>query len=283
MDGKRFLLIWLKGVVMKKLLAHSAFYLILASAVLLGSSLGIEITGSLWMQDISPGDEVSQEITLGLSQNDTAANYTLELFGLDQNVQGINIPAEEDASPYSAVPFIEFSKNQVHLEPNSSEMVLATAKIPQDVGEGARYAIISVKQEEKKSKKRSVGVTSGVNIPVIFILADSELNETGEISKLDSEEPINPEMLNISILFNNTGNMHYKAKAEAELKDANGEILGTGETPVSFSSIVPPFAHQFDISIKPGTRLEQGTYNLTATVKKDDGTELDKKQINIEF
>ena len=69
----------LEGVDMKKLLAHTAFYLILASALMLGSSLGIEITGSLWMQDISPGDEVSQEITLGLSQNDTAANYTLEL------------------------------------------------------------------------------------------------------------------------------------------------------------------------------------------------------------
>lgn len=268
---------------MKKILASTAFYLILASVFVLGSSLGIEVTGSLWMQDVSPGDEVDQEIILGLSQNDSAANYTLELFSMEQTLQGINIPADDDTSPYSAAPFIEISKNQVHLEPNSSEMVLATAKIPQDVGEGARYAILSIKQEEKKTKKRSVGITSGVNIPVIFIFADSELDETGMISKLDVEEPINPEMLNISLLFNNTGNMHYKAKAEAELIDANGEILGTGETTVSFSSIVPPFAHQFDISIKPRTSLQQGTYNLTATVKKEDGTELDKKQIGVEF
>ena len=65
-------------------------------------------------------------------------------------------------------------------------------------------------------------MTMGVDIPVILSIKDTEMIKTGEISKIELDAPILAEQQNLSLIFTNTGNIHYRALAKADLKDKDG-------------------------------------------------------------
>jgi hypothetical protein len=270
------------------------FYFILLACLLAvafavsGPASGLHISGAIWQEDINPGEKFKKEISISIDPKDNPTNFTIEITGLEQTTQGLNMPidAVNDTNPNTARPFITASPMSFNLGPGDSQIVTVEADIPEDVGTGSRYAIISLRgsrSELTTSNKKSgssVGISIGSDIPVILTIADSEMKMTGEIMDI-TEDRISAEQQNISVIFRNTGNTHYKAKAKAELSSPNGNIIAQAETPVTFSSIVPTFSRLFEISLTPSSKLEPGTYNLTATIEKEDGTVLDTKESKI--
>lgn len=257
---------------------------------MLNPASALRISGSIWKQDINPGESAEKEINISLSSAESANDYNIEVVGLEQTLQGINKPSgeENDTSLYSIKPFITVAPTGFHLEPGSSQMIIAKADIPADVGSGGRYAILSLRSAANTSSDEGngasrVGVSIGSDIPIVFTIADSSLQQTGEITDLSIDEPISNDQQNISIILKNTGNIHYKARAKAEIRDEAGNVLAQSEGEFGVSSIVPPFSRLFELSLVPATILESGTYKLIASAELQDGTVLDSKEIQFEI
>jgi len=257
---------------------------------MLSPASALKISGSIWKQDINPGESAEKEINISIGSKDSANNYTIEVTGLEQTLQGINRPTsdENDTSPYTIRPFITATPTNFYLEPSSSQTIIAKAEIPADVGAGGRYAIISLRSaanapsaDENGASK--VGVSVGSDIPVVFTVAESSLQETGEITDLNIEEPISDDQQNISIILRNTGNIHYKAKAKAELRDDADKVLAQAEGEFGISSIVPPFSRLFELSLVPEASLEPGSYKIIASAELEDGTVLDSQEIGFKI
>jgi hypothetical protein len=277
----------IKGEKMKDYHAVFLACLLAAITIVSGPASGLHISGSIWQEDVTPGEKAIKEINISIDSKDKPTNFTIEVVGMEQTLEGLNIPASEEnnTAPYNAMPLLTVSPMSFHLEPGGSQLVIAKADIPNNVGSGTRYAIIAVKTKNavlpnSKKGESNVGVSIGSNIPVILSIADSEMEETGEITDIKKEE-ISAKQQNISVILKNTGNTHYKAKAIAELISTKGNIMAQAETPVSFSSIVPTFSRLFEISLTASSKLDSGTYNLTVTIEKKDGTVLDKKETTI--
>jgi P pilus assembly chaperone PapD len=271
---------------MKRLISLTLVCLLVSIMLINGpASAAININGAMWQQDISPGEAISKAIEISTNSDDKPTNFTIQLFDLGQTIQGINIPAEDGTvGQYSAASFLKASPANFRLEPGASQTVLVEGTVPKDVGSGSRYAMISVRTVDTKKGKKvgsNVGISLESDIPIVLSITDSELIQTGKITDLKAEEPISASQINASITFKNTGNTHYKAKAKAELMDEKGNLAAEAETKISFSSIVPSFSHLFELSLKPGAKLEPGTYKLSGTVVMDDGTVLDTMETDI--
>jgi len=259
---------------------HAVYLTCLLAALIIssGPASGFSIMGAIWQEDVNPGESVSHEINISEDSSDNPTNYTIEVAGLVQTLQGVNTPAMEgnDTNPYTARPFLKVSTSSFYLEPGKSQIVLVKADIPKDVGSGSRFAIISMRSGTIGSNANggaNVGIRTGSDIPVVLTTAGSEMDETGKITDI-KEDKVSAEQQIISVIFKNTGNTLYKAKAKAELKSTDGTIVVQAETPIGVASIIPPFSRLFQISLNPSSKLKPGMYNLTSSVEKEDGTVL---------
>jgi hypothetical protein len=70
-------------------------------------------------------------------------------------------------------------------------------------------------------------------------------------------------------------------KTNVSVTDSAGKIVAEGGSVVSSSSIVPPFTGEYEVNL--ATPLPVGTYTITSTASRDDGTVLDTKTIPFEI
>jgi hypothetical protein len=110
---------------------------------------------------------------------------------------------------------------------------------------------------------------------------DAESRMEGEITDLTVEDAFSDEEKEMSLVFKNTGNYHYKALARAELEDADGNVLASASTPLSITSIIPPNSRLFRLTLTTD-KLNPGTYSVSATVEREDGTVLDSGETEFE-
>ncbi len=91
----------------------------------------------------------------------------------------------------------------------------------------------------------------------------------GEITRLTVDTPVSDKQQDVSIMFNNTGNVHYKVQIDAFLKDRAGNVLANASAPLS-NNIIPGALRVFNLSLKPEDPLKSGEYNVSAEVRLDD-------------
>ena len=115
-----------------------------------------------------------------------------------------------------------------------------------------------------------------------MIKVRGDILQTAEITDLSVEKPISPRQQNVTMTLKNTGNFHYKPDIELAIKDKNGNTLAN-DTLVTNSSIIPPFSHNFRLSLKPENGLEPGKYLISARVSLKDGTKIASKEMEIEI
>jgi hypothetical protein len=114
----------------------------------------------------------------------------------------------------------------------------------------------------------------------MLTIKGTDLVETGEIKTLDVQE--GDDGLVARLLFENTGNHHYKASSEAVIEDERGEVVAEVSTPVGASSILPADVRMFNIQLDQVADLASGTYTVEARVIKEDGTVLDTEETTFE-
>lgn len=260
-----------------------SFYIL--SIVPVSSAMGVE--GVIFEAEAAPGQHVDHEMTVSLRDNEAPMDLQVDIQDWGQTLDGSNQEMEDGAKPScSARGFLKASPASFHLEPGESQKVLVEGDIPDDAGSGGRYALISVHslptvEEGDEGSEGNVGVAVAINALVRLTISGTELLRKGEITDMRIEDP-SCEHQNISLVFNNTGNYHYKACARAALKDEEGNLLANSSSPLS-SNIIPFASRIFSLSLTPEKELLPGTYCISATIEEEGGSLLAAKETEIEI
>ena len=252
--------------------------IILAFMAIIPISTCTQVSGTLLNTSVYPGETIRHEITLKADEADPSMDYSAEIFGFGIGPDGANweIDPDSDTSPCSAIKFLKVTPTSFHLDAGESQSLVLEGQIPSDVEAGGRYALVSIKSEPvNSSKNQKIGIVIAFQIPVLLTLTTGDLVDAGEITAVNMTGD-----QQVSIWFKNTGNHHYKAQAEAILKDKDGNALANASSPLSTSSIIPTYSWQFKLPFKED--LVGGTYIVDAKVTKSNGTVLDSKEETIE-
>ena len=256
--------------------------------IFLPCTQAVIVSGVIFNPEVNAGEHVSHEITVSQKSTENATDLTIDLYDWNQTIDGSNIVGEEGSvkTPYSAKSFLNVTPSSLHLEPGSTKKILVEGDIPADTSPGGRYAIVSIMDSPKLAGKGE-GTAGLVSVVVgykalILIKVRGDILQTAEITDLSVEKPISPKQQNVTMTLKNTGNFHYKPDIELAIKDKNGNTLAN-DTLVRNSSIIPPFSHNFRLSLKPENGLEPGKYLISARVSLKDGTKIASKEMEIEI
>ena len=256
--------------------------------IFLPCTQAVIVSGVIFNPEVNAGEHVSHEITVSQKSTENATDLTIDLYDWNQTIDGSNIVGEEGSvkTPYSAKSFLNVTPSSIHLEPGSTKKILVEGDIPADTSPGGRYAIVSIMDSPKLAGKGE-GTAGLVSVVVgykalIMIKVRGDILQTAEITDLSVEKPISPKQQNVTMTLKNTGNFHYKPDIELAIKDKNGNTLAN-DTLVANSSIIPPFSHNFRLSLKPENGLEPGKYLISARVSLKDGTKIASKEMEIEI
>jgi hypothetical protein len=199
-------------------------------------------------------------------------------FGQTPEQNSVGLSPETDTSPYSARTFITVSPKTFHLEPGGSEVVTATIAVPQNVGDGGRYAIINIRNAPIGNG--STAIITSLSVPVLVTISGTALTMKGMITDVTVANVVPGQPIRITTAQKNTGNYYYKVINNVSVTDSSGTVVATGGL-VAFSSILPSFTANYDVNLV--TPLPLGTYTITSTISLADGTVLDTKTIPFEI
>jgi plastocyanin len=253
---------------MKQIFTLCALLIALALSATFNAA-ALTVSGGLFQTDVSPGDQIKHKITVSIGDDENSTDVTAGVFGYGLTPTGGRdiLTAEEDTNPYSARDFLSISPENATINPGEPVTFVLEGSVPEDVGSGARYALAYVTTLPRGSGQ--VGIALAAKVPVILTISGTELRETGEITDLTVSED------NVSTIFKNTGNYHYKASAEAILKNNEGIVIANATAPLSFTSIIPTASWLFDMPFENATNLDHGTYTVEVSVIHKNGTVLD--------
>jgi hypothetical protein len=257
-----------------------ALVALLSILVLVPSSAAFGVSGVVFREEVSPGQELVHEITVSSKEDDSPQEMMAELYGFAMSEGGVykELSPEEDTGPYSARPFLSIEPKSFTLEPGKAVKLLLTGTVPEDVGSGGRYAIVTITTAPEEGG--NVMVSTAIQVLVLLTIKDSELELTGEISDLVAS--MADGNVSVDLLFENTGNVHYKPLVGAVLLDEAGEIVAQQELKEEGTSILPTNSRLVKMALVPDAVLEPGTYTVEATVALDDGTVLATEDTTVE-
>ena len=252
----------------------------LALSMVVSTSAGLSVSGAAYIGEVSPGEVIVHEMTVSIDEDASPQNMTAELYGFAMNERASNVELspEEDTGPYSARPFLSVEPKSFTVEPGVPQKVLLTGTVPDDVGAGGRYALVTIKTVP--DGEGDVSVSSAIQVLILLTIKDSKLIKTGEISDLATS--MSGDEVSVDLLFENTGNVLYKPLVGAILKGEDGETVAEVEATQIPTSILPTGSRLVSMTLVPDAVLEPGTYTVEATVALDDGTVLDTAETTIE-
>jgi hypothetical protein len=240
----------------------------------------IKVTAIILVKNVSPGEDISHKMTVDIGEANETVDVVAQLYGCGMALDGsrIQLPPEEDTSIYSARGFLKLTSEKVTVDPGAKKDIVLEGSVPHDVGAGGRYALVNIATVPTCDAR--IGVSSAVEVPIFLTINGSDLIETGIVKDINVSD--GDEGLLVGVMFENTGNHHYKANAKAVLKDGEGTIIAESSVP-SENSLIPTYTRLFAIKLDKAIDLSPGTYTIEASVVKEDGTILDSKETELEI
>jgi hypothetical protein len=256
-------------------------YIFIAVLVLIGclvpsaalASLTVGYVGGKGLNpEVTPGENYTQTLLVGLGKDDAATDVLIEVLGYGNNASGdvVPVPAEADISSYSARSFIQPARTTVHVEPGETKQADFTVTIPENVGSGGRYAILRF--STAPTGEGTVGIISAIVLPVRFTISGSQLIHTGKVTGVSTGKAESGQPIDIFTQFQNTGNHHFTIKGQIEIRDAGGKLIDTLH--ITDSSPIPGDTKNIKTTYIPASALPLGIYSVKSTLTLEDGTSL---------
>lgn len=247
--------------------------------------LGLSVDGAMLDKMVVPGQTYSHTMTITSNTDNPPLEISVAAAGLGQQPDGsiVEEDASSDYSQYSAREYIqEIDTTTFTLEPGQSQQVTATITIPEDVGEGSRYANIYISSAPISGGE--LGIRFAVNVPVVLTVSRTQMGRTGRITDVSASETPEGD-LTIRTAFLNDGNTHYKAYNQVIVRDADGNFVAAASGDVSIASLIPTFERLFALSPRTGDDqvLPEGDYGIESSVMLPDGTLLDRATSSVHF
>jgi hypothetical protein len=268
------------GSKLRKILAGilvSAAVLTSLVALPVSANPGLSVSNAEIVTNVTPGQTLTESMTVSIGAADPATQITAQVTGVAQSLQGGYelLDAAQDTGPYSARTFVTLSTSSFELQPSGSQSITATIQVPQNVGAGARFAIINFATQPVAGGS-GVGIITAVDVPVYLTISGTQLTKTGKITGISTSTVTSGQPLNILTNFENTGNTYFKVQGTDIVTNAQGQTVGTMSIPLTSSSIIPGMTRQLSTILTSASTLPVGTYTINSQVTLSDGTVLDE-------
>jgi len=216
------------------------------------------------MTTVSPGTTYQFSMAVSIAADEPASDFAIEVLGFGQKGEGYYTPltAVEDTSRYSARSFVTVSSSLIHLDPGQRKTFNTTIKVPLDVVEGGRYALIYI---HPAAATGGQSFTVALIVPVMLSVKGTSLTNTGAITKIEASEAVTGKPVVILTTLHNTGNQHfYGAFVNVTVTDSTGKVVATVSTQPSVYALIPGN----DMTIKTSlAELPLGTYTVKSDAK----------------
>lgn len=266
---------------MKLKLATAVIIAILAM-VSLSSGLGVE--GVIFDAEISPGQHISHEIKVKLGENEAPMVLKVDVEDWGQSQDGVNHAIANGSSPYSARDFLRVSPSEFRLEPGQSQIVMVEGDLPIDIGSGGRYALVTIYglplDRADENQESSVGLAVAVTSILRIIVSGTTLDRSGTIESVEVGELPAPGLCNVSLVFNNAGNCHFKALARCQAIGDEDAVLAESSSQLS-SNIIPGASRRFRLNLAAENRSISEIRAIEVAVETEDGTILDQRTLEM--
>jgi hypothetical protein len=241
----------------------------------------LKVTGTKYVGSLVPGSSAIHPMIVSINANDPPMDISVDVLGLGQTTQQIfiGIAPEKDTSPYSARTFITVSPQTFHLEPGASQDVKATITIPQNVGDGGRYAILTVRNAPIGNG--TTAIVTSISAPMLITITDTKTSLKGSIINVSVANVTPGQPIKISTALKNIGNIHYTVNNTVSVFDSAGKMVATGKSESSSHILIPSVMVNYDVNLV--TPLPLGNYTITSIATLDDGTILDSKTVPFEI
>jgi hypothetical protein len=168
----------------------------------------------------------------------------------------------------------------VHIDPGQRKAFNATIRVPQDVGEGGRYAIIHIHPAVKTGVGGQTAYATAILVPVLLTVQNTKLVETGTITEISVGDIVAGRPITVASTLKNTGNHHYYgAINQITVTDAAGKTVGTAKADPASNAMIPGQMVRFDTPVS--TPLAVGTYTVKSDMLLESGVVLDSKSTSI--
>lgn len=233
----------------------------------------LNVTNAQIVVGVTPGETFQQTMTVSIGASDPATTITVQVAGVSQSSSGgyILLDSAQDTSQYSARTFVSVDQSSFQLQPGGSQDVTATVQVPQNVGDGARFAVINFATLPSAGSS-GVNIITAVDVPVYLTINGSQLTQTGSVTGVTTGTITNGQPVDITTSFENTGNTYYKVQGSVAITNSAGVTLETVPIPLTNSSIIPGMTRNLDALYTPSGSLAPGTYTINSQVMLSDGT-----------
>jgi hypothetical protein len=239
----------------------------------------LKVEGAKIMLDVKPGTTYIFPMAVSIKPDDSVSEYAIDILGFSQSLdagmyQGLS--PEKDINELSARTFISFPSSSIRLQPGERKEFNATINVPQDVGDGGRYAVILIHPATAGTGQASFA--TAVLVPVMLTVERTNLVETGEITGITVGDVIAGKPITVATTLKNTGNHHYYgAINHVSVKDSSGQEVGSTKSDPFVRAVIPGQSVRFDTPLITG--LPVGTYSVVSRMTLENGQLLDEESI----
>jgi len=264
----------------KRVLSFIAGFLIILTLITVPCA-AVKVEGAKIMLDVKPGTNYIFPMAVSTKPDDPPSEYAIEVYGFGQSAEGgsyIPLPSGDDPGAYSARSFVTVESPSIHIEPGQRKEFNATIKVPQDVGEGGRYATIHI-HPAAPSAGGQTGFATAILVPVMLTVQNTNLVETGTITEIAVGDIVAGKPITVSTTLKNTGNHHYYGVInQVNVTDAAGKTLGTTKSDPAANAVIPSQSVRFNALLS--NPLNAGEYTIKSEMVLA-GSALDSKTTRI--
>jgi hypothetical protein len=227
----------------------------------------LKVENPIIMMDVMAGSSLKFPIAVSINTGDPAADYAIDVVGFGQSPGGSYslLPAAADTGPYSARAFVTIDSPLIHLAPGQRKTFNATISVPQNVGEGGRYALISIHPTITTGSGQT-SFTTAITVPVMLTVKSTALTHTGAITNLEVGEKVPDTPMEITTTLKNTGNHHYYGTfVNVTVTDSAGKVVASASTNPSIWALTP--GNQMNLTTPVSATLTPGTYTVKSDAK----------------
>ena len=241
----------------------------------------LKVEGARILLDVAPDTNYIYPMAVSINPTDTPSDYAVDVLGFGQSPEGGSytpLTAAEDTGAYSARALVTVESPVIHIEPGERRAFNATIRVPQNVGEGGRYALIYI-HPAATGGGQSAFATAMI-VPVMLTIQNTKVAETGTITEMGVGDIAAGKPITVSSTLKNTGNHHYYGVVNRiTVTDPAGKTVGTVKTDPASNALVPGQSVRFTTSIS--TPLSIGTYTVKSDMLLESGTVLDSRTTSI--
>lgn len=185
------------------------------------SSSTLKIAPSIFEVTLNPGEIQTQKVTL--------ANLSATPVNISSEIDNFSSATTEGAPQFvpsktGVANWINLKESNFSLSANEEKSVSFTISVPENTEPGGYYGAIFFKETPVQvNDNRQLGVVNQIGT-IILITVSGPVTKSGEILSFTGPKFPSHGPINFSVLFKNTGTVHYKTKGKIILYRGNKNI-----------------------------------------------------------